>query len=452
MTPSKPPAEFSGALASTPWSYRVWMLAFSRERLFDKLIAEYGDFVHYRGVVGFYLINHPALVKQVLQQTHDAFDKRSPLYDRFRRAFGSGLVVAEGDQWKQRRAAIQQLMGPARVEAYLQPMLGAAHRVAHQWESRSRDGAAFDVADQMDELTLEIVGRALFQDAFDEAREPIRRWTHVIDHYSSKAPLPVVRSAWFPSRLNRRLRTTLAEFHRFIQTTIDQRRAEASGKDLLSLLLADDPADGRPRLTDAEVRDEVLGMIVGGHETSSVALTWIWYELAKNPLVERRLHEELDTVLGGREMRVEDAPRLTYARMVIDETLRLHPPFWFENRNVTRDVELGGVTLPAGAMVAFSRHALHRHKDFWADPSRFDPERFRPGAEENRRSTHAYVPFGGGPRVCVGVHFATLELLVLLATLAQRFRLQIDGQGRHEASALLTMRLKHGLRVKAIQR
>jgi cytochrome P450 len=452
MSTATPDAEYTGSLATTPWCFKLWMLAFSRERFFDTLIARYGDFVHYRGVLDFYLVNHPALIKQVLQQTHDAFDKRSPLYDRFRRAFGSGLVVAEGDDWKLRRSIVQQIMGPARVEAFLQPMLDAARHTLARWEALSRSGEALDVAVDMEQLTLEIVGRALFHSAFDDARESIRHWTHVIDHYSSKPPLPVIRSAWFPSRLNRRLRTTLAEFHRFIQQTIDQRRADPPGKDIVSLLCAADPADGRPRLSDAAVRDEVLGMIVGGHETSSVALTWVWYELARNPHVERRLHDEIDTVLGDREMQADDAARLIYTRMVIDETLRLHPPFWFENRNVTREVELGGVTLPVGAMVAFSRYAVHRHKDFWSKPDTFDPERFRPGAEENRRSTYASIPFGGGPRVCVGIHFAMLELLVLVATLARRFRLIIDTNARHEVSALLTMRLKHGLRAQAVQR
>lgn len=446
------PAAFAGSLARAPWSYKLWMLAGSRERFFERLIKDYGDFVQYRGLVNFYLINHPVLVKQVLQGTHGDFDKNSPLYDRFRRSFGKGLVVAEGSSWKRRRSVVQQLMGPGQIKSYFDLMVDSAESVAMSWTPCSREGTVFDISPAMDRLTLEIVGRSLFQDGFDHARESIRRWTKSIDQFSSKAPLPVVRSAWFPSLLNRRLKKTLEEFHGFIQGMIDKSRSGDSSKGLLSLLCHSEPGEEHPQLTDEEIRDEVLGMIVGGHETSSVALTWAWYELSCNPAVEEQLHQELDTVLGDEQIRLDDLPKLTYTRMVIDETLRLHPPFWFENRNVVREVELGGVTLQPGDTVAFSRYALHRHPDFWTDPDSFDPKRFEPGQEENRRSTHAYVPFGGGPRVCVGVHFAVQELIVLLATLARRYRVRVDSTHRHKVSALLTMRPKHGLRVRVDQR
>lgn len=427
------------------------MLSGSRERFFDRLIEEYGDFVHYRGLISFYLVNHPSLVKQVLQGTHNDFDKNSPLYDRFRRAFGGGLVVAEGDSWKRRRRVVQQLMGSRQVASYFDLMVESAETAATRLAERG-DSRVLDIAPEMDRLTLAIVGRSLFNDAFDGAQEDIRKWTKSIDHFSSKAPIPIVRSAWFPSTLNLRLRNTLREFYRFIQTMIEESRGGDAGDGLLTLLCRSDPASDLPQLTDEEIRDEVLGMIIGGHETSSVALTWIWYELCRNPDVEARLLEELDEVLGDRPIGIDDLSRLVYTRMVIDETLRLHPPFWFENRNVVREVELGGVTLRPGDTVAFSRHALHRHRDYWDDAEAFNPQRFTPGEEENPRSTHAYVPFGGGPRVCVGVHFAVQELVVLLATLARRLRVLVDSSNRHEAVAHLTMRPRHGLRVCVTQR
>ncbi|TWT73633.1 Pentalenene oxygenase [Posidoniimonas polymericola] len=452
MTSDPEPAPFAGTPARPPWSHKLWMLAGSRERFFERLIQDYGDFVEYRGPISFYLVNHPALVKQVLQGAHDTFDKNSPLYDRFRRAFGSGLVVAEGESWKRRRAAAQKVLGPRQVEGYCELMVRAAEQAAARWLPLCRRDASFDIAPEMDRLTLEIIGRSLFQDGFDGAQESVQRWTHAIDHFSSKAPLPVIRSAWFPSPLNLRLERTVREFHGFIQRMLDSNRRDGSEGGLLSLLCGGGPDGEAAPLSDAEIRDEVLGMIVGGHETSSVALTWAWYELDRNPAVEQRLLEELDTVLGDRPIESADVPRLTYTRMVIDETLRLHPPFWFENRNVTREVELGGATLRAGDTVAFSRYALHRHPGFWNDPEVFDPNRFSPGKEENRRSTYAYVPFGGGPRVCVGVHFAMQELVVVLATLARKLRIRVDPRHRHEVRALLTMRPKHGLRVRVAQR
>lgn len=442
--------EFTGKLAEPPWAYRMWMLAGSRERFFDKLVSEYGDFIRYRGVLNFFLVNHPSLVWQVLQETHTNFDKQSPLYDRFLRAFGAGLVVAERDSWKQRRAIAQKLMGPKTIRAYFDLMVASAASTLQTWQLQIRQRQPFDIAVAMENLTLEIVGRTLFHDEFGKASLAIRRWTKIIDHYTSKPPLPVIRSVWFPSRLNRRLRSTLGEFNAFIQSMIDRRRSSNLPPDLLSLLCA--PADSDSHLNDEEIRDEVLGMIVGGHETSAVAMTWIWYELCQNPAAERRLWDEIDSVVGDRQIQFEDLPNLVYTRMIIDETLRLHPPFWFENRNAMNRVELGGETLPAGSMVVFNRYSLHRHPDFWNSPDEFNPERFRPGSEENARSSHAYVPFGGGPRVCVGIHFALQELTVLLVTIAQQVRLRIDESHRHKVSALLTLRPKHGLRVTATPR
>lgn len=443
--PDPTPQPFEGALARPPWGHKVWLLTQSRERFFDLLVQRYGDFVHYHGPFSFYLVNHPALVRRVLQETNGAFDKQSPLYDRFRRPFGDGLVVAEGEKWRRSRRLLQPLLGPTQTRSYFELMVEAADAVLDRWAVLDRDSTVFDAAQEMNRLTLEIVGRSLFRDGFDRSRDDISRWTKVIDHYSSKPPLPVVRSAWFPSRLNRRFYAALRQMHAFVQQMIDDRRAGAVGDDLLSRLC-------ETGLTDAEIRDEAVGMIIGGHETSSAALTWAWYELSRHPDVERRLHAEVDSVLGDDPIGVEDVERLTYTRMVIDETLRLHPPFWFENRNVAKEVELGGQTLPAGSTVAFSRYSLHRHPAFWRQPERFDPERFEPGAEENKRSTHAYVPFGGGPRVCIGVHFALLELVVLLATLARRFRVVVDASDRHEPQALLTLRPRYGLRVRVVQR
>lgn len=440
--------EFDGELARPRRFYRQWMLAGNRAHFFDRLVRDFGDFVQYRGLFDFYLVNHPALVKEVLQDTHDAYDKRSVVYDRFRNAFGDGLVVSEGAKWKRQRKLLQQFFGNDAVRRYFGLMTDAAREMGERWVARCDAGVVFDVAPEMNRLALEIAGRALLHTGFDQGRDRIHEWTHTINLYSAKPPLPVVRSFWFPSPLNFRLKRTLDEFHGFLQEMIDERRRQGQGTDLLSILLEARDEESGEAMTDEEIRDEVLGMIIGGHETSSAALTWIWYELHRHPDVEARLHEEVDAVLGEGSFEVDDVARLTYTRMVVEETLRLHPPFWFENRNVARETELGGVTLPKGSLVVFSRYSLHRHPDFWADPDRFDPNRFEPDAEENRRSTHASVPFGGGPRICIGIHFAMMELVVVLALLSHRFRVVVDGSDRHAMAANLTLCPKHGVRVR----
>jgi cytochrome P450 len=446
-TAAQPPA-FRGKLACPRLFYRQWMLAGNPALFFDRLVRDFGDFVHYRGLYSFYLVNHPALVKQVLQETNKSFDKNSVIYNRFRNAFGNGLVVAEGDRWRRQRKLLQPMFGPQAIKQFFALMVDSASQIAERWEPACRAGQVFDIAEQMNLVTLQIAGRALFHDSFDASAERIGHWTHVINRYSARPPLPIVRSLWFPSRMNFQLKRALAEFHAFLQEMIDRRRTDNDQSDLIGILLKARHEESGEPMSDQEIAEEILGMIIGGHETSSSALSWLWCELDRNPTVRKQLYAELAGVIGSGPLRLEHLPDLTYARMVIEETLRLHPPFWFENRNVAADVELGGARIPQGSVVVFSRYSLHRHAGFWKDPERFNPERFRPDQEENKRSVCAHVPFGGGPRICIGVHFAMMELLIVLATIARRYNVVLDASHRHEMAAHLTMTPKYGVRVR----
>ncbi len=446
------PQAFAGALRRTPRFYKQWMLAGNPAYYFDRLVKDFGDFVHYRGLFSFYLVNHPALVKQVLQDTNKTFNKKSVIYDRFRNAFGNGLVVAEGDRWKRQRKLMQPMFGPTAVKRFFDLMVMSTTEVIKRWEGSCRSQNVFNIAHDMNQLTLTIAGRAMFNDSFDEAAAKISHWTHVINRYSAKPPLPIIRSIWFPSRTNAQLKETLRQFYAFLQEMIDARRLGIPQKDLLGVLLDAKHEESGISMSDHEIAEEILGMIVGGHETSSSALTWVWYELDRNPDVERRLHQELDAVIGDRSLTIDDLPKLVYTKMIVDETLRLHPPFWFENRNVACDVQLGGSTIPKGSLVVFSRYSLHRHPSFWREPDRFIPCRFEPDHEENKRSLHACVPFGGGPRICIGINFAVMELLVVLATITRRYKVIVDSCDRHEMAAHLTMTPRHGVQVRLLER
>lgn len=423
------------------------MLAGNPAYFFDRLVNDYGDFIHYRGLISFYQVNHPSLVKQVLMDTHKTFDKHSIIYDRFRNVFGDGLVVAEGEKWRRQRKLMQPMFGPKTVRRFFDGMLKSTMDMVDQWGVECRDHRVFDVSTEMDQITLKIAGQVLFSDGFERDSRRIGHWSEVINRYCAKAPLPIVRSLWFPSHRNRNLKRTLKDFDTFISELIKGRRNGGPQDDLLSILLESSHEEsGRP-MSDPEIKEEVLGMIIGGHETSSSALTWIWYELDRNPDVRKKLCDEIDSVVGNKSLGIEDVPRLTYTRMVIDEVLRLHPPFWFENRNTKTDVEMGSAIVPKGSLVLFSRYSLHRHPEFWSNPDRFDPERHDPEKPENARSTYALVPFGGGPRVCIGMHFAIMELIVVLATVAQRYSVVVAKQDRHEMAAKLTMAPRYGLKV-----
>ena len=334
-------------------------------------------------------------------QTHKSFDKRNIIYRRFGYVFGDGLTVSEGEKWKRQRKLIQPMFGPKTVKQFFAGMLRATGEAVDRWQRDYPDRRVFDIATEMDQLTLRIAGEVFFSEGFEKDAHRISHWNQHINHYCAKPPLPIIRSFWFPSSVNRKLKRTLHEFQDFIGEMIDNRRSSGPQNDLLSILLAARHDDGDTGLTDHEIKEEVMGMILGGHETSSSALAWIWYELHQNPDVLEKLRSEIDSVVGDRDLQVDDVPKLRYARMVIDECLRLHPPFWFENRNTMEDAELGGHTIPKGSIVLFSRHALHRHPDFWSEPERFDPERQDPDSPENTRQSYAQVPFGGGPRICL---------------------------------------------------
>ena len=438
--------EFSGSLVRPPRFYRQWMLAGNPAYFFDRLAKDFGDFLHYRGLFSFYQVNHPALVKQVLMETHKSYDKRNIIYKRFGKVFGEGLTVSEGDKWKRHRKLMQPMFGPKTVRKFFDGMLNAANEAADRWKV-DYSNQSFDIASEMDQLTLRIAGEAFFSEGFQEDSAKISRWNQRINHYCAKPPLPIIRSFWFPSSVNRRLKETLFEFKEFIGGMIDKRRSSGPQNDLLSILLdATHEDDGSP-LSDDELKEEVMGMILGGHETSSSALAWIWYELHQHPEIRQKVDAEIESVLGGSPLTVDAVFHLKYTRMMIEECLRLHPPFWFENRNAIHDVELGGHVIPKGSIVLFSRYSLHRHPKFWDRPEQFNPERQNPDHPENLRTTYAQVPFGGGPRFCLGFNFAIMELIVIVATICQRFDVVVAKEDRHVMNAKMTMFPKHGVRV-----
>ena len=430
---------FAGRLANAAPYQRQWMLLVNPAKYLDYLIQRYGDFVFCRGILEFYLVNDPSLVRQILRDTNRDFDKSSRIYDHFRNVFGNGLVTAEGNQWVRKRKLMQPMFTPSAIKAFLLPMLEATTAACDCWKEDP-----IDMADEMNRLTLEIAGRSFFSDGFEDSISMIREWTEAINRYSAKPPIPIISDLRFPSPTNLRVRKMMADFRGFMRNLIRARAGDDSKHDLLSILSNARDEDGN-LMEEDEICEEVLSMIIGGHETTATALTWIWYELHHQPEVEEKLLGEIQTVVGAEPLDFKHFCDLKYANMVIQEAMRLHPPFWFENRNTTKEVILGGSTIPRGRMVAFSRYSLHRHPDFWVDPDRFDPLRFDPENEPDLGASVAYVPFGGGPRVCIGRHFAMMEMLVIVVTVLQKFHVTVHPGDRHRMSAKLTMAPRNGL-------
>jgi cytochrome P450 len=336
------------------------------------------------------------------------------------------------------------------MASYGEVMTSYAARAAERWH----DAETLDISHEMMRLTLAIVGKTLFDaDVESEADEIGAALTAVMELFDmllmpfsellEKLPLPQVRRF---KKAKQRLDSTI---YRIIA---ERRRSGEDRGDLLSMLLTarDEEGDGG-QMSDEQVRDEVMTIFLAGHETTANALTWTWYLLSQNPEVEAKLHDELDAVLGDRRPTVEDVPRLRYTEMIMAESMRMYPPAWAIGRLALVDHEVGGYTIPAKALVLMSPYVTHRDPRFFAEPGRFDPERWTPEAKESRPA-FSYFPFGGGPRRCIGEGFAWMEGILLISTLAQRWRMRLVPDHKVETLPVITLRPKHGMKMTVEKR
>lgn len=400
-----------------------------------------------RSILGTWIfVSDPEGVKRVLLDNVANYPK-TPMERRFfQAAFGDGLLSSEGETWRAHRRTMAPAFAPPAITAYGPVMSEAAGAFADRWAGLA-EGTEIDVAREMSDLTLEIIGLTMFSaGGAVGARSVETALTRVMEtlKFNPLFLVPGVAQLMFGG-LSRKVREIFAELDAAIAAMIAEREAlgDAAPKDLLARLIAARDSETGAKMTASEVRDEVVTIFLAGHETTAAAMAWVWYVLSQHPAVEARLHEELDRVLAGRAPTVADLPQLPYARMVLDETTRLYPPApGTSARLALAEDEICGVKIPKGANVAVAPWILHRHESLWDRPERFDPERFAPGVERPR---FAYLPFSGGPRVCIGAQFAVAEALLILTSVAQRFRLELKPGHRVEIHHRVTMRPAGGL-------
>ena len=410
----------------------------------SRTAAQYGDLAYFRlGRQHVFLVNNPDLIREVLVTRQNNFTKSRAL-QRARVLLGEGLLTSEGELHLRQRRLVQPAFHRPRLIGYSKTMSEYAVRTRDQW----RDGETLDIAHEMMRLTLAIVGKTLFSaDVEHEAVEIGEALTSVLhmfnllmmpfSEYLEKLPLPMVR----------RFKKARARLDRTIYGLISERRASGQDcGDLLSMLLLARDEDGSGGMSDEQVRDEALTLFLAGHETTALALTWALYLLSQNPDCERRLHQEVDAVLGDRAPEFDDLSRLPYTEMVIAETLRLYPSAWAIGRKAIEEFELGGFHIPKGGILILSPYVTQRDARFFPDPARFDPERFAPGAREGQPK-FSYFPFGGGARLCIGERFAWMEGALLLAAIAQKWRLRLEPGHKVEPLPLITLRAKYGMRM-----
>ncbi len=384
---------------------------------------EYGDMVKLRFFNRrIYLVNHPDLIEEVLVTQSKHFIKHFAL--RLNPVvLGKGLLTSEGDFWLRQRRLSQPLFLKNRLAGYAPAMVTATQRLLAEWKA----GEARDIHDEMMRLTLAIAAKTLFNtevnsDAHAVSHAMAVMQNNFLERFNSLYPVPL----WIPSPGNLRARRATRQLDEVLFRIIRERRAENVDKgDLLSVLLhARDEDDGRG-MDDRQVRDEAMTLFLAGHETTALVLSWAWYLMARHPEAEQRLWAELDELLAGRTPTVDDWPKLKFTEMIALESMRLYPPAYLIGREATVDCAIGGYAVPRGMTLLMPQWVVQRDPRFYDEPERFRPERW---GEERMKSLpkFAYFPFGGGPRVCIGQQFAMMELVLILATLAQKFRFRMQ--------------------------
>lgn len=394
------------------------------------------------------LLMHPDDIKRVLVTQQRSFTKGRSL-ERTETLLGKGLLTSEGEYHLRQRRLVQPAFHRERLATYASTMVEYATRMQMGW----RDGELRDAHGDMMRLTLAIAGRTLFdvdveRDAHDV--EEVMELSLRMFNYSI-LPLGTLLE-YAPLQWVRDLHGARRRMDALIYRIIAERRASGSDRgDLLSMLVAARDAEGDGAgMTDRQLRDEVVTLLMAGHETTANALTWSWYLLSQHPHVEEELHSELDRVLGGRAPTVEDYPRLPYTRAVLAESMRIFPPAWIIERSAQEDFEASGYTIGRGTLVLTSQYLVHRDPRWWDEPERFEPGRWI-AEPQPERPKFSYFPFGAGTRICVGEHFAWMEGVLVLATLAQRWSLSYEATEPPVPDPRVTLRPRDGMpmRVRA---
>ena len=410
---------------------------------FTAMAREYGDVSGMRiGKFRSLFINHPDLIEDVLVNNSRKYHKGRILQAN-KYLFGEGLLTSEGDFWLRQRRLAQPAFHRARVSAYAATMAEYTEQLIATW----RNGEERDIHEEMMQLALRIVGKTLFDaDVTRDAKE-VGETLDILLHIAANFGRTILVPLWVPTPRNIRAKLGIKRLEKVIYRIIADRRA--SGRDtgdLLSILLQAQDEDGT-HMNDRQLRDETITLFLAGHETTANTLSWTWWLLAQNPAVEKKFHEELDGVLGGRAPTVDDLPKLTYLSQVLTESLRLYPTAWGMARLAAEEHEIAGYPVRPGYGVAFAQWVMHRDARWFDAALEFRPERWESGLAK-QLPRFAYFPFGGGPRQCIGNTFALMEASVVLATVGQRFRFALAPDHKVTPLASITLRPKNGIQVR----
>jgi cytochrome P450 len=426
------------------------MREFNRDTLgfIERCQRDYGDVVRSRFLyLHAYFLYNPADIETLLTTDAKSYRKarslRSPF---FHRLVGNGLVTSEGDFWRRQRRLAQPAFHRQRISSYGEIMVEYTKRAIAAWN----DGERRDVAREMNRLTLEIVVKTLFNsDVSNDADHVGAILSQIVKPFASQATLKWIADNRLPTPGHRRYFNAVSEIDRVVFRIIGERRASGTDEgDLLSMLLQAQDEDGS-QMSDAQLRDEVMTLFLAGHETTALALSWSWYLLATHPEAEQKFHAELEEVLGAnghRTPEVADLPKLKYTEMIAKEAMRLYPPAYAVGREAIEETEIGGFRVPRNTQLFAFQWVTHRDPRYFDRPDEFDPDRWATDSIQNLPK-YAYFPFGGGPRQCIGNYFAMMEVVLLMATIGQRFKFSLDEGHKVEVLPVLSLRPRNGIKV-----
>lgn len=414
--------------------------------LLTDAVRDHGDIVRFRvGPLVMHLVNHPDHVAHVMIRNRKNYDKASRSSDNIALICGESLLTANGEVWKERRRMVQPMFHRAAVEGFVRIIGECTEEMLDAWSLKARAGEPVDVASEMMCLTFRVVGRCLFGSELEREALAVEDAMHVMVLHTYHRWRSILNppSSW-PTPGNLRFRRAVAEVDEIIARLIARHRAAPPEQpNLLTMLLGS--GDDSP-LDDAAVRNEAITFLLAGHETTANGLAWALYLLEQHPEHAEEVRAEFIALRPSGLPLAGELSQLPKALHVFEEAVRLYPPIWAMERHAIADDEIAGYHIPKNSGVILSPYTLHRHRDFWSEPEAFKPERFE------QRDHPAYYPFGSGPRFCIGSEFSLAEARVILPMILRRFAMQAEPGQRVEAEPAITLRLKHGFKVRLKER
>ena len=423
-------------------------------QFFYDIWQQFGDVARCQmGWKNFILLAHPKYIQHVLVDHHQRYSKGQG-YKKLELLLGKGLLTSEGKLWQAQRRRMQPFFTEGKIKhQYIKAITASTEQMLNQWQPSVKAESPVEIGEQMLGLTMSIVGRTLLGTSrLDEDRDLGTALRFALDYAAQKGMAVVDWPTFIPTPSNLAFKQAMRVLERFIDRLVEQRSGGGDVQDdLLAALLSVSTAGSGQSIDRKQLRDELLTMFLAGSETTASTLTWLWYLLAIHPEVEQRLLSEVDDVLSGRTPTEADLPRLEYTKCVIEEVMRLYPPAWAIARDAVEDDEISGYCIPKDSMVFSSAYLVHRHPEFWVEPSKFNPDRFA-SPQSMERPRCAYIPFGCGPRTCIGLHLALVEAQLVVATVMSRYRLKLVSPSPVEPFIKSILRPRTGVMMRLVPR